>query len=152
MARHEFRFKGKALSVIQPAAAAIVFAGKDIENRSWQTHYRGPIAIHASGKLYRDDLDEVRRAVRGGPKLPLGVWINNGRRQYGLEAEDEPGCSQFIAVAMLVDCVRKSSSPWFNGEWGWRIQGVCPIEPIPAKGTLGLWECSFKYTPLMKKH
>ena len=153
MPKHSFRFEGKGLSIIQPWASAIAFAGKDIENRSWRTHYRGPIAIHASAKLYRDELDAGRRVVRGGKRLPLIDWINKGRRLYGLDSEEEPECSQIIAVAMLVDCVEKSSSPWwYRGAKGWVISGVVPIIPIPWKGRLSLWDCKFKYSPLTKTH
>jgi hypothetical protein len=41
----------KALSVRQPWAWAIIHAGKDIENWTWRTHYRGEVAIHASSKM-----------------------------------------------------------------------------------------------------
>ena len=150
MAKYEYRFNGKGLSIIQPWAAAIAFAGKDIENRSWRTHYRGPLAIHASGKLYRDDLQLLKRVIRGGEKRPLIDWINRGRRQYGLDSEEEPICSHIVAIAMLTDWVEKSSSQWFGGEWGWVITGVVPVEPIPWTGGLGIWDCKFKYRPLVK--
>lgn len=151
MAKYEYRFNGKGLSIIQPWAAAIAFAGKDIENRSWRTHYRGPLAIHASGKLYRDDLPLLKRVVRGGEKRPLIDWINRGRRQYGLDIEEEPICSIIVAIAMLTDCIEKSSSQWFvRGKRGWVISGVIPIEPVPWPGALGVWDCKFKYRPLVK--
>jgi Cu2+-containing amine oxidase len=35
MAAGPYRFQGKGLSIAQPKASAIAFAGKDIENRSW---------------------------------------------------------------------------------------------------------------------
>lgn len=38
----------KALSIRQPWAWAIVNAGKRVENRTWETRYRGPILIHAA--------------------------------------------------------------------------------------------------------
>jgi hypothetical protein len=38
----------KALSVIMPWPWLILYGGKDIENRSWETRYRGRILIHAS--------------------------------------------------------------------------------------------------------
>ncbi len=152
MAKYEYRFQGKGLSITQPFASAIAFAGKNIENRSWQTHYRGPLAIHASAKIWREDISSPRRVVRGGEKRPLIHWINKGRRQYGLEPEEEPACSQIVAIAMLEDCIEKSSSPWFGGEWGWVISGVVPIEPISWTGGLGIWECKFKYRPLVKLH
>jgi hypothetical protein len=37
-----------ALIIRQPWAWAVVYAGKDVENRTWQTSYRGPLLIHAA--------------------------------------------------------------------------------------------------------
>ena len=31
-----------------PWAWATIYGGKDVENRSWRTAYRGPLLIHAS--------------------------------------------------------------------------------------------------------
>jgi hypothetical protein len=36
-----------AITVIQPWAEIIVRRGKNVENRQRNSHYRGPIAIHA---------------------------------------------------------------------------------------------------------
>jgi hypothetical protein len=41
----------KALSIRQPWAWAILFAGKNIENRVWRTNFRGRILVHASKGL-----------------------------------------------------------------------------------------------------
>lgn len=43
----------KALSIKQPWASLIAHGIKDIENRTWFTHYRGRIYIHASAKWYK---------------------------------------------------------------------------------------------------
>jgi hypothetical protein len=52
---------------------------------------------------------------------------------------------------MLVDCLEKSSSTWWGrGDMAWVIAGVVPIEPIPWRGKLNLWDCRFKYRPLKK--
>jgi hypothetical protein len=40
----------KALTIRQPWAYAILRLGKDVENRSWRTHYRGPLLIHAAAR------------------------------------------------------------------------------------------------------
>jgi hypothetical protein len=109
------------------------------------------LAIHASGRIDRDTLGELRRVVRGGKRVPLIDLINKGRRKYGLDPEEEPERSQIVAVAMLVDCLEKSSSLWwYRGEMAWVIAGVVPIEPIPWTGGLSLWDCRFKYRPLTK--
>lgn len=47
MSRHVYIFRGKGLTFIQPWATAVAFVCKDVENRSWRTHYRGRLAIHA---------------------------------------------------------------------------------------------------------
>lgn len=38
------------LSVRQPWASLIAWGDKTIEHRSWETPYRGPLLIHASGR------------------------------------------------------------------------------------------------------
>jgi hypothetical protein len=48
----------KALSIRQPWAELILRGEKDVENRSWLTHHRGPLLIHASKTLVRESMDE----------------------------------------------------------------------------------------------
>lgn len=153
MAKQLYHFAGKGLSISQPWASVIAFAGKSIENRSWRTHYRGPLAIHASSTLRRDAIMMPLKVERGGKKLPVLDWINKGRKKYGLEPEDESVIlGHIVAIAMVVDCVEKSSSIWFDGTgWGWVLEGVIPIEPIKLKGARGIWDCEFRYTPLREK-
>lgn len=150
MPRPFYHFRGKALSIAQPWASAIAFAGKDVENRTWRTHFRGPVAIHASGSRKRlADMHVLRRLVRGGEKRPLVEWINEGRLECGLEPEETPELSRIVAIAMLTDCVETSSSMWHDsGYQAFLLEGVIPIEPVPMIGTLGLWDCEFKYRPL----
>ena len=59
-----------ALSVRQPWAWAIIYAGKDIENRSWQAvnhglRQRGRIAIHASKGMTREEYEEASAFMLG---------------------------------------------------------------------------------------
>lgn len=58
-----------ALSVRQPWAWAIIYAGKDIENRSWQAvnhglRQRGRIAIHAAKGMTRDEYEDTVARLR----------------------------------------------------------------------------------------
>jgi len=49
----------KALTISQPYASLIASGEKWVENRTWATRYRGPLAIHAGrGTQYlsRDEL------------------------------------------------------------------------------------------------
>jgi len=69
MKRHHPGATGKGtirvLTVRQPWAERIVSGTKKIEYRTWQTHYRGALAIHAA----------VSRAAPGGTDLPRGVIV-----------------------------------------------------------------------------
>ena len=60
----------KALSIRQPWAAAIVQLGKNIENRTWATRFRGPILIHAAKTISRQDMLEFDKvALDAGVKF-----------------------------------------------------------------------------------
>jgi hypothetical protein len=103
------------LTVRQPWASAIIYAGKDVENRSWSTRYRGRLYIHAGMALEPDDV------------LPPGTPVPRGA---------------VIGYATLTDCVRDSASQWAeSGIWHWLLTDPVPLaEPIPARGKQGLWE------------
>lgn len=111
----------KALSVVQPWAWAIVHAGKNIENRSWRTHYRGILVIHAS--LTRSREGDM---PRGAPKVPADL-------DFGA----------ILGTVELVDCVERSRSKWFQGPYGWVLENPRPLRlPIPCRGNRSLWDLS----------
>ena len=108
-----------ALTVKQPLAWAIIFGGKDVENRNWPTKHRGRLLIHAGGS-YRTDA-----------RLPRGVHPPD---------REELDFSAIIGVVNLVDVVTKSKSPWFEGDYGFVLRKPRAMSsPIPCKGRLGLW-------------
>lgn len=116
----------KCISVRQPWAYAIAHFGKDIQNRTWSTRYRGEIFIHAGkAKLSEEDVNRTNAVLKkwGLKSIPPGGL------QYGY----------IIARADLVDCVTKSKSGWFEGPYGFKLKNVEPIEPIPMVGKLGLF-------------
>jgi hypothetical protein len=116
----------KALSIKQPWVYAILYEGKDIENRSWQRSFRGWIALHASAQPRRD------------AKFPQGHYLPE------LSSLDR---SAICGVARLVDIVTKSRSRWFDHpqdgsvNYGWVLRNVTPLKKaVPCKGALGLWK------------
>lgn len=112
----------KALTIRQPWAWAILHAGKGIENRSWTTSYRGPLAIHAA----------VTYAAKA--KLPRGVRPP--------PREDLPS-GAIVGVVDLVDVVEHSSSRWFGGPFGFVLVNPRAFaRPLPCKGRLNLWSLS----------
>jgi hypothetical protein len=61
-----------ALSVRQPWAWAIIYAGKDIENRDWRhgrlsrfLNQRGRVAIHASKGMRKHEYESSRKFIMG---------------------------------------------------------------------------------------
>jgi hypothetical protein len=106
---------GRVLTVGQPWASAIIYAGKDVENRTWPTRYRGLLYVHAGSALEPDDV------------LPPGTPVPRGA---------------IIGHVTLTDCLRDSPSSWADrGEWHWLLANPVPLaEPFPARGRLGLWQ------------
>ena len=73
----------KTLSIRQPFAALICRGIKTIENRSWDTTYRGKLLIHASGKpLACPKFDHLPRDFVKGYQKYYGTSINTMPKEY----------------------------------------------------------------------
>lgn len=132
----------KVLSIHQPWAWAIVHLGK-VENRSWETTYRGPVLIHACKSLSREAYQERAAYIReiSGAIVPP------------LEALDLGGV---IGTANLVACFwrgygspkidrPKSETRWHEPEcFGLYFENARPLRFRPCKGHQGrLFDASF---------
>lgn len=107
----------KALTVRQPHANAILYTGKDIENRSRCINVSGTIALHAGGQV--DDYEY----------LPEGY-------------KDSVVLGAIIGVVDIVDCVEEHESPWFIGPVGYVLTNPRPLpKPIPLGGNLASGTC-----------
>lgn len=120
MAKKSFR---KVLSVRQPWAWLIVHGYKDIENRSWRSNYRGECFIHAPQAFDSGGYKWVRRRF---PKIKMPQ-----------PSEFERG--GIIGKVEIVDCVSRSSSPWFAGPFGYVVAAARPVPFVPARGRLGFF-------------
>jgi ASCH domain len=112
-----------ALSIRQPWAWLILHAGKDIENRTWPTRFRGPVLIHASkawGWKEKEDRDCVifSFGIAIPETLPLGGIVGEAR---------------------IVDCVEHHASRWFNGPFGFVLADAKQGTFIPCRGALGFF-------------
>lgn len=108
----------KTLSIRQPWAHAILHLGKDVENRSWATRYRGTLLIHAG--------------VRRQPKLCDALGLDADKLVYGA----------IVGSVEVVDCVRDYRSRWAEPEqWHWILRNPQAFAtPIALAGRLGLFE------------
>jgi hypothetical protein len=117
-----------ALSVRQPWAWAIIHAGKDVENRSWQAvnhglSRRGRIAIHAAKGMTQQEYEGAREfMIRIGVMCPPAAELLRGG---------------IIGTVEVVGAVKQHSSPWFMGPRGLVLLNPEPCEFIPAIGALG---------------
>jgi hypothetical protein len=121
----------KALTVKQPWASLIASGVKDVENRSWRTSYRGFVAIHSSARLEESEMQEACDLMSGFvPRFSASLF----RREHF-------PTGVVLGVGELVDCVDRSDSPWFVGEFGFVIRNVVGFaEPIPCRGALSFWD------------
>lgn len=120
-----------ALSIRQPWAWLILNAGKDIENRDWPTNFRGRVLIHASKTCtkaeYEDAMDFMtdRQILQG-----IGMNIPS------IKGMDRGG---IVGSVEIIDCVTKSDSPWFVGQYGFVLRNPQPMPFTPWKGRLGFF-------------
>lgn len=117
----------KALSLTQPMAWAI-FHGKDVENRTWKTNFRGRVYIHASKKFDRVHYN----------------FLISARILY-LPEPCEFVHGAIIGEVDILDCRYRDPdlnanlfSRWhMPGQWGFYLANAIGYDrPIPCKGTI----------------
>jgi len=132
----------KALTILQPYAHLIAIGQKLIENRTWYSFYKGPIAIHA-GK---------GRSMLDIGKLPDGTKVDNDT----LIPISDMAFGAIVATAYMEDCVSidnlragncKEPHKWLVdhshalGPYCFILNNVNRLTtPIPYKGQLGFFD------------
>ncbi len=105
---------------------------KDVENRSRNSSYRGPLAIHVSlfHKWHDIETDLTIVALRAP-----GIAMPTRKR-----LECSLGC--IVGMVDVVDCVQDSPSRWANpGMWHRVLRNRRKVRPVPIIGRLGLFDC-----------
>ncbi len=136
----------RALTVKDPWATLIAIGAKQIETRSYRTRHRGPIAIHSSKALSREDQELCthepicgaleRAGIRSSADMPRGTVV---------AVAEIIGCDQVPHAPDWETCVpdepERSFGFYSPGRWMWRLQGVHKLpEPVECRGMLGLWQ------------
>lgn len=127
----------KVLTIKQPWATLIMQGDKKFEFRSWQTHYRGELLIHAGKGIDKEAIKILKKYLP--EELPFG---------------------KILGKVTLVDCVKMSpefkemlikenkdiyTDSSFKEKYGWKLENVEKFdEQIEAKGKLSLWEYDIK--------
>ena len=114
----------RALSIRQPWAWLVVTGNKDIENRTWQTSFRGRIFVHASQRMVAGDYPDQRRHVAAA----------------GIIIPAELARGALVGEVTITGCLSASDSPWFCGPYGFTMQDPVAYDaPIPYRGQLGFF-------------
>jgi len=116
----------KALSLKQPFAELILQGRKTIELRKWNTKFRGEFFIHASKSPDKQAMKKF-----GFEKLPCGCIVGkavlSNVKEY--QSTDEFWKDRDRHLAGM---------EW--GNYGFLLENIERIFPIPAKGALKFWE------------
>jgi activating signal cointegrator 1 len=152
----------KAITLHQPWATLVAIRAKQIETRSWNTQYRGKLAIHAGKNTKyvnmksRDYLcDEepfysilmTEMAWKNNP-LPLGCIVAVCELVDTKQIDEVisfPACKSYTNVDRKCKYILTDQERAFGdysvGRFMWLLDNIQILpEPIPAKGSMGFWE------------
>ena len=123
----------KAITIKEPYATLIVEGLKEYEFRTWKTNYRGDILIHVAKGYDKENLKRFKdRNLKYNPgkiiakaKLTDCVEVDEKLRKELLNKDKEVYKNLSI----------KRDKPLY----GFKLENVKRIDPIEAKGQLGLW-------------
>jgi activating signal cointegrator 1 len=127
----------KVLSVRQPWAQLLVTGQKRFETRSWHTHYRGPLAIHASQTFGPAERKAVQIAGVSGiddpdEDLPRGAIVGIVQLVDSDRTDD---------VVPLLSERERAFGNFAPGRFAWRCEEPRKLRhPIVISGRLNLWE------------
>ena len=122
----------RAISIRQPWAWLIVNGIKDVENRKWRTHFRGPVLVHAGQKIEEYAFDYITEKFSDTIKIP---------------PPDQLECGGIIGVTTIIDCIESySDSPWhILGSYGFILRESKPLPFMPCKGKLNFFKVDYAF-------
>ncbi len=119
-----------------------MLGAKRYETRSWNTHYRGQLIIHAAKGFPKS----ARRLVNIEP-------FKSALEGYGINKPFKLG--HVLGSVEVLDTIPTEDFHWGTGfreaqfgdyhpgRWAWKLSSPLWLpEPVPCKGALGLWECA----------
>ncbi|USQ97289.1 ASCH domain-containing protein [Caulobacter sp. RL271] len=133
-----------ALSILQPWAWLIVNGYKDIENRKWRTHRRGPILIHTGKGIDQDAHADMLRGVH--PCYDLGHLPADVHEAY--RQTWEAGLIRrggIVGQATITGCETQHRSWWFCGPFGFTLTDALPLPFMPLSGARGFFPATYTH-------
>lgn len=127
-----------ALSIRNPWAWNIAHGFKGVENRDWNTLYRGTFLIHTGLKV---DKDAYLFLSENHPD----AWKATPQ-PHEIETGGIIGQADLINVVHQRDAhlLTERDKPWFFGEYGFILGNAKPLPFMPCKGRLGFFPVDYK--------
>ena len=121
-----------ALSIRQPWAWLILNAGKNVENREWQTKFRGPCYIHAAKTMTRADYQACRMFLDSTSELS----------ETPLPKPNDLARGGIVGIVTIKDCVsggEHENNPWAVGPWCFELSDPVSLPFTAMPGKLGFF-------------
>jgi hypothetical protein len=151
-----------ALTITQPWATLIAVGVKRIETRSWYSHHRGPLAIHAAKGFTAEDkeacyIPQFRAALAPfvnihqpiESQLPFASVIATctllsvipvSKLAWDPDGNDVK-CSVWPPGFEIADANNERTfGNYEDGRFAWLLGNIKRIDPIEARGAQGLWK------------
>jgi hypothetical protein len=137
-----------ALTLIQPWATLKVLDEKYYETRSWETKFRGKLAIHAGAKIDFEacEIPEIKAALaRHGytdPKtLPTSAILSTCVVFDCVQMVGSAFSGRTIVPGYKLSTKEEAFGDYRPGRYAWILADNKRLKkPVPAKGKLKLWE------------
>jgi len=127
----------KVITLKQPWATLVVIGAKRNETRSWSTRYRGELLIHSSAKVPPLGFElsyelPFRRYINPGKDLLTGFILGSVTLVDVLPVE---------GVVKKIGSEERAFGDYTPGRFAWILENPVRFkEPIPATGSLSIWE------------
>ncbi len=125
--------------LVDPEARAVALSAgliKDIENRTWETNFRGRFLVHAAKGMTQA---EYRVAAEFAGACGVEVPSFNELQRGGI-----------VGAVDLLNCRSDSRSTWYMGLVAFELANARPLPFKPLKGRLKFFDTPYSETDLME--
>lgn len=132
----------KAITLWQPWATLVAIGAKQFETRSWMTHHRGPLVIHAAKRFKMTErawcYAEPFKSVLwdAGYPQPESLFATLGKALCIVEV---------VAIYNTSDLIKGISEQertfgnYEPGRFAWSLKNLRALKPVPMRGRQGIW-------------
>lgn len=128
----------KVITIKQPFASLIAAGLKEYEFRTWKTKYRGEILIHAGKGV---DKKAMKKYEKYNLDYPSGCIIAKATLADCIKIDNE--ARKMLKQKNLIVYSNIIEHKEWNG-YGFKLENIEKIEPIPINGKLSLWDYDYK--------